>query len=356
MTKDQPPDSQKQFSRKQYLIKKMAKTPIKSMGFQQPPPSVSQNPNNSLKTSFVKDPLALSKSNLFPNSFKPAHNNKVESSLKTRYASKNGSIVGLGTTGVENEDEMVNVIEEEIFLENSLQSTKALMNYDCWDEDCEPEEWVRRVKGLEPPHAKSPIYINKRYLWAGVEIIGWNKEISKFLVKILLNGSEKYVSRLSLMFLTEDHNKFMERVQVCKQRQQRAEDEIRFFKYVESKNDQLVSSLDNETYKNILMKTRKKKEEENQIIGRLINSLMEQVQMEYKLFMKKVVVLKEMQDPENLEKFKNLRIKLRYIKGEIPFFGTIAKFDFPKKEILETVIIIFMIKYYENLFYFHVFY
>lgn len=314
------------------------------MGFQ-PPPSVSQNPNNSLKTSFIKDPLSLSKSNLFPNSFKPANNTKAaENSLKTRYASKNGSIVGLGTTGVENEDEIVSIMEEEIFLENSLQSTKALMNYDCWDEDCEAEEWVRKVKGLEPPHAKSPIYINKRYLWAGVEILGWSKEMNKFLVKILLNGSEKYVSRLSLMFLTEDHSKFMERVQVCKQRQQRAEDEIRFFKYVESKNDQLVSSLDEETYKNILMKTRKKKEEENQIIGRLINSLMEQVQMEYKLFMKKVVVLKEMLNAENLEKFKNLRIKLRYIKGEIPFFGTIAKFDFPKKEILENVIFLYFIK------------
>lgn len=307
------------------------------MGFQPPSQQTQsqplQNPSVNLKPSFLKDPLASSKTNLFPASFKE----KAEQTIHRRYASKNGSIVNLGTTGVENEDEMVAVLEEEIFLENSLESTKALMNYDCWDDDLDPEEWVRRCKGVEPPHARSPIFINKRYLWAGVEILAWDKETHKFLVKILLNGQEKFVSRLSLMFLIEDHAKFMERVQVCKQRQQRAEDEIRFFKYVEGKNDDLVSNLDNETHRNILFKTKKKREEENQTTTRLINSLMEQVKMEYKLFMKKFVVLREMQDPGNLEKFRRSRIKLRYIKGEIPFFGTIAKFDYPKKDMLEYV-------------------
>ena len=301
----------------------MGKTPIKSMGFE-PQPAV-----QALKSSFIKDPLSISKSNLFPSSLK-GKANELAGSVK--YAQKNGSIVALGTTGVENEDEMISLMEEEIFLENSLESTKALMNYDCWDEECDPEDWIKRYKSIEPPHAKSPIYMNKRYLWAGVEIIGWNKEQRKFLVKIMLNGHEKYVSRLSLMFLNEDHAKFMERVQVCKQRQQRAEDEIRFFKYVEGKSDELVSVLDVEAKKNILSKTRgKKKDEESQSTSRLIESLMGQVEMEYKLFMKKVVVLGEMQEAINTDKFKNLRIKMRFIKNEIPFLGTIAKFDYSKE-------------------------
>lgn len=309
----------------------MARTPIKSMGFAAPPNPSAIIPSLNLSRAGPLDPLNVSKTALF----KP----KPEmASVSTRYAQKNGSIVGLGTTGVENENEEISLVEESFFLENSLESTKALMNYDCWDEDFSPENWVRRCKTLEPPHAKSPIYINKRYIWAGVEILDWYPETRKFLVRILLNGHEKVVSRLSLMFLNEDHAKFMERVQVCKQRQQRAEDEIRFFKYVESKSDELVSTLDTDTKRNILSKTRKRRgEEENQITTRLVEGLMSQVDQEYKLFMKKVVVLREMQEPGHQEQFKGLRIKMRFIKGEIPFFGTIARFDFPKKDYMDVV-------------------
>lgn len=44
---------------------------------------------------------------------------------------------------------------------------------------------------------------------------------------------------------------------------------------------------------------------------------------EYDLFMKKCVVLKEMLSDESVEKFKNLRIKIRRPKKHIPYFGTI---------------------------------
>lgn len=53
--------------------------------------------------------------------------------------------------------------------------------------------------------------------------------------------------------------------------------------------------------------------------------------------MKKVVVLREMQDSNNGDKFQSLRIKLRFIKDQIPFFGTICRFDFPKKEYIDIV-------------------
>ena len=285
-----------------------------------------------LKASFQRE-NPLSKSTLFPLSFKP------KDLPTSHYSQKNGSIVNLGTTGVENEEEVISLLEEELFLENSLESTKALMNYDCWDEDIEAEEWLKKCKEIPPPHAVSPIYMNKRYVWTGVEIVSFDKKLKKFMVKIMVNGNEKMVSRLSLMFKGEDHAKFMERVQLCKQRQQRAEDEIRFFKYVEAKNDDFVGFLDLEAKRNILAKTRKikKNEEESQQVTRLIDGLMKQVEMEYKLFMKKVVVLREMQEEDGGEKFRALRIRMRFIKGEIPFYGTIGRFDFPKKEYMDIV-------------------
>jgi len=94
--------------------------------------------------------------------------------------------VNLGTTGVENEEEVVSLIEETLFLENSLESTKALMNYDCWDEDLEAEEWLKKCHKIPLPHAKSPIYIDKRYIWTGVEIHSYDKNLKKFRIKMMI--------------------------------------------------------------------------------------------------------------------------------------------------------------------------
>lgn len=171
-----------------------------------------------------------------------------------------------------------------------------------------------------------------------MEVLDYDNESKKFRIRILLSGKEKMVGRLSLMFNEEDHVKFMERVETGKMRQNRAEDEIRFFKYVEGKEDGMVSYLNEESRRSILGRIRKKRnEEESQIITRLIDSLMGQVEGEYKLFMKKVVVLREMQDKKNEEKFKDLRIKMRYIKNEIPYYGTILKMNFPIEQISDFV-------------------
>lgn len=39
------------------------------------------------------------------------------------------------------------------------QASKNLKDYDCWDEDLKPEEWLEKYQGTPPPHGKSPIYI-----------------------------------------------------------------------------------------------------------------------------------------------------------------------------------------------------
>lgn len=42
-----------------------------------------------------------------------------------------------------------------------LNSNKNLKNYDCWDEEKKPVEWVDKYKELEGAHAQCPIYKNK---------------------------------------------------------------------------------------------------------------------------------------------------------------------------------------------------
>jgi dynein heavy chain len=48
------------------------------------------------------------------------------------------------------------------------------------------------------------------------------------------------------MFLSEDQVKFQERVELSKQRQRNADDEIRFYNYVNSQTDKVASFLPND--------------------------------------------------------------------------------------------------------------
>jgi len=37
-------------------------------------------------------------------------------------------------------------------------ASKNLKDYDCWDNDLAPEEWVKKYVGTPAPHGKAPIY------------------------------------------------------------------------------------------------------------------------------------------------------------------------------------------------------
>ena len=90
-----------------------------------------------------------------------------------------------------------------------------------------------------------------------------------------------------------------------------------------------------------MSKTLKKKKTESKgeeyIQATLIKNLMQTVEYEYVLFMKKCYVLKEMENANNLLKFKKNRIRLRIPKREIPKYGTICKLVYPKKEYIDNV-------------------
>jgi dynein heavy chain len=80
-----------------------------------------------------------------------------------------------------------------------------LKNYDCWDDDKTPKEWLKECLGKMPPHAKCPIYDRtKQYTWANVEILDYDPLTAKFKVRVMSSQVEKWVGRLSVLFLTED--------------------------------------------------------------------------------------------------------------------------------------------------------
>ena len=47
-------------------------------------------------------------------------------------------------------------------------ASKNLKDYDCWDNDKEPEEWVKMYLGTPPPHGKAPIYSKGEYVWTDI--------------------------------------------------------------------------------------------------------------------------------------------------------------------------------------------
>ena len=37
-------------------------------------------------------------------------------------------------------------------------ASKNLKDYDCWENDLKPEEWIKKYDKIPPPHGKAPIY------------------------------------------------------------------------------------------------------------------------------------------------------------------------------------------------------
>jgi hypothetical protein len=204
-----------------------------------------------------------------------------------------------------------------------------LAKYDCWDEDLSGEEWIERCnENPEVTHARAPFYEVDRYIWLPVKVLEYDAGKQKYLVKMVDKGIQKYVDRLSLLFDTEDRIKFKERVLLCKHYQKRAEDEIRFQNYAEAIPDEGVSTLSPEWQRQIQMKVldkRRAKEEDYNWGLTQFKKAIRTAEAEYLREMKKCIVLRQMQDPNHQEKFRNKRIKIRRTKKVIPFLGIIGK-------------------------------
>lgn len=65
---------------------------------------------------------------------------------------------------------------------------------------------------------------------------------------------------------------------------------------------------------------------------RLLGQLMQETEFEYVRFMKKCIVLKEMQDPRQSGKWIQLRIRNRREVKRVPYYGTIEQLNFAFRE------------------------
>ncbi|KAL4494234.1 hypothetical protein ABPG73_018753, partial [Tetrahymena malaccensis] len=221
------------------------------------------------------------------------------------------------------------------FADKGLNTNKNLRNYDCWDEETTPQQWLEKFKkNPQGPHGKCPIYLNKQYEWTDVQVLDYDENTDKYLVRIIATDQLKHVVRLSLMFNEEDQTKFKERVDLSKSRQVNAEDAIRFDKYVNKVADDLIQPLSAEWRKQIFnFVTKRPKHSQDEKVDEIYRSkyvqeLFEDAERQYIFFIKKCYVLKEMADPKNEQKWQKYRIRNRYEEKILPFYGTYVQLQY----------------------------
>jgi dynein heavy chain len=72
--------------------------------------------------------------------------------------------------------------------------------------DKSPAEWLALQTG-----AQSPFFHNHTWMWRRVDVIGYNPDTKKYIIRFIPDGIEKEVHRLNLKFDKEDHDRFDKR-------------------------------------------------------------------------------------------------------------------------------------------------
>lgn len=213
-----------------------------------------------------------------------------------------------------------------------MPGVKVLTRYDTWDEDRSIEQWIEYCQARPGnAHALSPVYQGYEYCWKPVEVLDYDYNERRYKVRVLSTGQEKLVTRLSLLFFDEDPDKFKERVNQCKQRQEIVEAELRFTNIVDSVPTDSVSTLSKERRFYFLSKSVRESDKfDPDKIYATFKNLLRVVEEEYIRQMKKCVILKEMEDPANYAKFQRLKIPVRLCKKTSPYFGVVRcpKYNF----------------------------
>lgn len=212
-----------------------------------------------------------------------------------------------------------------------MPGVKVLTRYDTWDEDRTIEQWVEYCQARKgQAHALSPVYQGYEYCWKPVEVISYDHKERKYRVRVVATGQEKLVTRLSLLFFDEDPDKFKERVNLCKHRQEIVQAELRFTNLVDTVPTDSVSTLSKERRFYFLSKSVRESDKfDPDKIYTTFKHLLRVVEEEYIRQMKKCVILKEMEDPDNFQKFQRMKIPIRFSKKTSPFFGVVRCPKYP---------------------------
>lgn len=222
--------------------------------------------------------------------------------------------------------------ENEIFTVPDLPPTTFLPRFDLEafeEEDKIPEMVAKCQAKPDQVHALSPTYENYEYVWKPVYVLDYVNK--RWKVKDQSTGQIKFVTRLSILFLDEDPQAFLKRVKECKMLQKNVNDELMFTSLVDSISPDNVSILSKQRRFNLLKKSmREKTDIGREKIAETFKHLLRVVEEEYIRQMKKCIILREMQNVNTHDRFKNLKIPIRLPTKAAPYLAVvpIPKFDY----------------------------
>ena len=75
---------------------------------------------------------------------------------------------------VEEEIESTSNINLNTTQTNKDGASRNLKDYDCWEHDLKPQEWLEKYLNTPGPHGKAPIYQGGEYVWTDIELINYD--------------------------------------------------------------------------------------------------------------------------------------------------------------------------------------
>ena len=160
-------------------------------------------------------------------------------------------------------------------------------------------------------------YLSGEYLWQPCEILDYCAEAKKYTIQFVGSQEQKKVIRLNIRLYSEDHDDFRTRQNVARNMMQIAKNDTNFVKYLDRIEDKRVVSLRPEIMDRIVAIVRKNKDIPH------FGQLMQEVQSNYLLHMKKLVAISDMHDPLNQDLFRSLKLEYTQAKKQVAKFGTI---------------------------------
>ena len=207
---------------------------------------------------------------------------------------------------------------------SELLDLKNLARYDVFEGDQEPEAWMEACLRLPgQAHGLSPVCESYEYVWKPVEVLAYDTAARRFKVKIVSTGVEKSVTRLSLLFFTEDEKLFKERVRKCRELQQTVQAELKFTNLVDSVPTDAVSELPADASIRVLKSVLHRQKRLSQDQKDSHEQLVRVAEQEYIRQMKKCVIQKEMEDPKNWPALQKLNVPVKLQKASYEYFGTV---------------------------------
>lgn len=171
----------------------------------------------------------------------------------------------------------------------------------------------------------------------------------KYLVNFFKTQNiKKFVSRLSLLFFSEDQKEWLFRKFLCEQRRDRNDDFILFTRYIDNVPISLISALSEKTLRKIVkylnFGTKNLANKYNKLFSNdkeLMQRQLKIISQDYIRQMKKCRILMELQETSNLESFfkRNIKYKSFFPKVKTPKVGIVldSKSSIPIKTKIKKI-------------------